>query len=78
MTKSLRTIAYSIHEDIKTQCKYYGEGSELFIRCHPQVAQALRENEPEVLEEIKEMTRKMITVQADPMLHIERFTILEA
>ena len=78
MNRSLRTIAYSIHEDVRKNYGHYGEGRELFIRCHPQVAEGLREDDPEVLEEIEAMTRKKVSIQADPLLHIERFSIMES
>ncbi len=78
MNRSLRTIAYSIQEDVRKHYGHYGEGRELFIRCHPQVAETLREDEPEVLEEIEAMTRKKVSIQADPLLHIERFSIMES
>ena len=35
MTRSLRTIAYAIHEDVRKNYGHFGESCELFIRCHP-------------------------------------------
>ena len=78
MTKSLRTIAYSIHEEVRKNRRHFGESPELLVRCHPQVAEALREHEPEVIEEVEAMTGKAVAIQADPLLHVERFSIIES
>ena len=77
-TKSLRTITYSIHEEIRKNRNHFGESPELLVRCHPQVAEALREHEPEVIEEVEAMTGKAVSIQADPLLHVERFSIIES
>ena len=78
MTRSLRTIAYSIHGEVRKNRRHFGSSPELLIRCHPQVAETLREHEPEVIEEIEAMTGKAVAIQADPLLHVERFTIIES
>ena len=57
---------------------HFGESPELLVRCHPQVAEALREHEPEVIEEVEAMTGKAVSIQADPLLHVERFSIIES
>ena len=77
-TKSLRTIAYSIHEEVRKNRRHFGQSPELLIRCHPQVAEALREHEPEVIEEVEAMTGKSVAIQADPLLHVESFSIIES
>ena len=78
MTKSLRTIAYSIHGEVRKNRRHFGKSPELLVRCHPQVAETLREHEPEVIEEIEAMTGKVVAIQADPLLHVERFSIIES
>ena len=78
MTKSLRTIAYSIHGEVRKNRRHFGKSPELLVRCHPQVAETLREHEPEVIEEIEAMTGKAVAIQADPLLHVESFSIIES
>ncbi|HUG44677.1 MAG TPA: Rne/Rng family ribonuclease [Acidobacteriota bacterium] len=77
MTKSVRTVCYSIHQEVRRLRPSLGEGKELVIRCHPDVSSALRTSEKSVVDEIKEMTGKNVTVQPDPMLHIEKFQLTE-
>ncbi|MFB3903649.1 MAG: Rne/Rng family ribonuclease [Acidobacteriota bacterium] len=77
MTKSVRTICYSIHQEIRKLLPHLQEGEELIIRCHPDVSKALRDGEREVLTEIEDMTRKIVTVKADPLMHVEQFDIVE-
>jgi len=78
LTKSVRTICYNIHQEVSRSISMMGDGQELIIRCHPEVGQALRESEKEVSEEIKEMTGKILTVRTDPLMHIEKYDLIEA
>jgi len=77
MTKSVRTICYSIHQEVRKLLPHLQEGEELIIRCHPDVSKALRDGEREVLNEIEDLTRKIVTVKADPLMHVEQFDIVE-
>ena len=77
MTKSVRTVCYSIHQEVRKLLPHLGEGDELVIRCHPDVGKGLRNGEREVLTEIEEMSRKVVTVKPDPLMHIEQFDIVE-
>lgn len=77
LTKSVRTICYSIHTEIRRLRRTFGEGRELLLRCHPEVAKALRKTESQVIREIEEMTGKVITTKPDPLLHIESFDFIE-
>ncbi len=77
MTKSVRTVCYSIHQEVRRLRPSLGEGKELLIRCHPDVSSALRTSEKPVVDEIKEMTGKDVTVQPDKTLHIEKFQLTE-
>jgi Rne/Rng family ribonuclease len=77
MTKSIRTICYSIHQEVRKLLPHLGEGDELIIRCHPDVAKGLRNGEREVLTDIEEMSRKIVTIKPDPLMHIEQFDVVE-
>ena len=58
--------------------RHFGKSPELLVRCHPQVAETLREHETEVIEEIEAMTGKAVAIRADPLLHVESFSIIES
>jgi ribonuclease G len=77
MTKSVRTICYSIHQEVRKLLPHFNEGDELIIRCHPDVSKGFRDGEREVLVEIEEMAGRIVTVKSDPLMHIEQFDIVE-
>ena len=77
MTKSLRTVCYAIHGEIRRSLTSFGPGPELIIRCHPDVGEALKSTHRFVQEEIKDMTRKQITIMTDPLMHIENFDLVD-
>jgi len=77
MTKSVRTICYTIHGEVRRSLKSFGPGQELIIRCHPDVGEALRTTHRFVQEELRDMTRKQITIMTDPLMHIENFDLVE-
>jgi len=78
MTKSVRTICYSLYDEVKRNLSSYGDGTELLIRCHPEVGQALRSSESRVLKELQELLKKEVTVLTDPLLSLERFDLIES
>jgi len=77
LTKSVRTVSYLIHQEVRKMIPHLQEGDELIIRCHPDVSKALKNGEREVLAEIEEMTGKIVTVKPDPLMHIEQFDVVE-
>lgn len=78
LTKSTRTICYNIHQEVSRSLSLMGDGAELIIRCHPEVGRALRETEKDVAEEIRELTGKILTIRTDPLMHIEKYDLIEA
>ena len=78
MTKSVRTVAYSIHEEVKRMVPYLSDSGEVLIRCHPQVAETLHDEEREVIGEVRALTSKTVSIKADPLLHVEQFDIVES
>jgi Ribonuclease G/E len=50
---------------------------KLMIRCHPEIGKALRDGEKRVLKEIEELTGRSVSVQADPLMNIEQFDVIE-
>ena len=77
MTKSVRTICYSIHQEAQKMIPHLENGHEIMIRCHPDVGKALRGGEKRVMKEIEEMTGKAVSVQPDPLMYIEQFDVIE-
>ncbi|MFQ5739609.1 MAG: ribonuclease E/G [Acidobacteriota bacterium] len=77
MTKSVRTVAYSIHQEVRKMIPFLGGNGELLIRCHPDVAKAFRDSEKGVVQEIEEMTGEAVSVMADPLMHVEQFNLVE-
>lgn len=77
MTKAVRTVCYTIHDEIRRSLPAMGSGNELIIRCHPDVGKALRESESIVVHEIEELIRKDVTIKADPLMQIEQFDFVE-
>jgi ribonuclease G len=77
MTKSVRTICYSIHQEVRKMTPHLENGHEIIIRCHPDVGKALRDGEKRVMEEIEEMTGKAVSVQPEPLMNIEQFKVIE-
>ncbi len=78
MTKSVRTICYALHGEIRRGLSSLGQGRELIIRCNPDVGQALKTTEKKVRDELAEMTGKEITILTDPLMHIEHYDLVEA
>ena len=77
MTRSVRTVCYSIHEQVQKMISGLGDSQELMIRCHPDVGKALRGGEKRVMREMEEMTGKAVSVQPDPLMNIEHFDVIE-
>ncbi len=78
LTLSAQTVCLNIHQEIRRNLASFGDGRELIIRCNPEVGDALRISERRVLQELREMTGKSVTVVNDPLMHIEKFDLAEA
>ncbi|MFZ0428057.1 MAG: Rne/Rng family ribonuclease, partial [Acidobacteriota bacterium] len=78
LTKSVRTVCYTLHGEVRKALSSMGQGRELIVRCNPDVGQALRTTEKRVTEELAEMTGKEITILTDPLMHIEHYDLMEA
>jgi len=76
-TKSVRTVCYIIHQEIRRLLPKMGDSREIIVRCHPEVAKALQQSEQVVAKEIEEMTGKVLTIRADPLMHIEKFDLAD-
>jgi ribonuclease G len=77
MTKSLRTVAYSIHHEARRMLPYFGKGTKILVRCHPEVAKVLKDGEKAVIREIEELTSKSVILKPDSSLHLEQYDLVE-
>ena len=75
--RSIRTLCYSIHEEVRRMLPHLGSGEEILIRCHPDLGKALQNGERQVVKEIEELTGKVVLIKADPVMHIEQFDVVE-
>jgi ribonuclease G len=78
VTKSERTVCHSIHAEVTRSLSAMKKGKKLIVRCHPDIAKALRGSEKDVTREIEAITGKELKVRADPLMHIEQFEFAEA
>ncbi len=54
-----------------------GNGRKIQIRCHPDISEALRNGQRQILKKIEAMTGKAIAIKIDPSMHIEQFDLVE-
>ena len=76
LVKSVATTCYTIYHEVERMSSQVDGRGDVMIRVHPDVARALRESESGVIEEIRNLLHRDITVKSDPTLHIEHFNIV--
>jgi ribonuclease G len=74
MVKSVPTICYEIQAEARKMATDL-EASSLTLRVHPEIAKALKTREAVLVEELEQVTRKSVIIQADPTLHWEQYDI---
>jgi ribonuclease G len=73
--KSVASVCSEIYDEIrKLAADMLGE--RLRLRVHPEVARALAGDESLVLVRLGELVGSEISVQADPLLHLEQFDLV--
>jgi ribonuclease G len=73
--RSAATICYEILDEVrKVAAEVDGPGIQL--RVNPDIARALREEEPAVLREIQSAVGKRVSIRSDPHLHHEQFDVM--
>ena len=75
MVKSPQTMCFEILEQTKAVSKQLVGNSDVMLRVSPHVAEALRSNEREVMEEIEAYFGTPVNIEPDPNLHQEQFDI---
>ena len=74
MVKSVPTICYEIQAEARKMAADL-EASSLTLRVQPEIAKALKTREAVLVEELEQVTRKSVIIQADPTLHWEQYDI---
>lgn len=75
MIKSISTICFDILNEVKKQALFL-EGNEILLRVNPDIAEALRNGETEVLKEMQLFANRTIILKPDPNLHHEQFDLV--
>lgn len=77
LVKSPQTVCLEILDEAKRMAlaREVEDGKEVIVRVHPEVARALREKYPKLLEEVEAYLGGNVTVKADPLIHQEQFDI---
>lgn len=74
--KAVSTICLNLRRELLRTRRPLGSG-ELLLRVHPDVAQALQQEERAILDELERTLETPILIQSDPELHHERFDVVE-
>ncbi|MHB8541131.1 MAG: Rne/Rng family ribonuclease [Candidatus Acidiferrales bacterium] len=74
MVKSIPTLCYEIQSEARKMSPEI-EAASLTLRVHPEIAKALKTRESSLMDELEQMTKKSIIIQADPTLHWEQYDI---
>ena len=51
------------------------DGSNVMLRCHPEVAKVLKSHHNQYLEEMEEILKRPVLVKSDPAIHQEKFDL---
>ncbi|HWX40650.1 MAG TPA: Rne/Rng family ribonuclease [Blastocatellia bacterium] len=73
LVKSSQTMCFEILEQAKAISKQANRGSDVTLRVSPDVAEAFRSREREVMDEIEAYFHVPITIEADVNLHREQY-----
>jgi ribonuclease G len=73
--KSGATVCSEIYDEVKKLAPDM-HGQKLVLRVNPEVARALEADEAPVLKSLAALTGSGVSVQADPLLHLEQFDVV--
>src|SRR5579864_4811388 len=74
MVKSIPTLCYEIQAEARKMAPDL-DAASLTLRVHPEIAKALKTRESSLMDELEQLTKKSIIIQADPTLHWEQYDI---
>ncbi|MHB1284977.1 MAG: Rne/Rng family ribonuclease [Leptospirales bacterium] len=77
-TKSLRTIAYEILEELRSVPSggQNPKDRRVILFVHPEIQTILQEDERDFLESVERKIRRQVIIKSDPLSHIEEFSIV--
>src|SRR5205085_9819645 len=73
--KSTSTICYEILAEVKKMGPDMN-GHRLLLRVNPDIARALKEDESDVLRDLRQSIGKEVTIKPDMQLHHEQFDVM--
>jgi Rne/Rng family ribonuclease len=74
MVKSVPTLCYEIQAEARKMAAELDSGS-ITLRVHPEIAKALKTRESALIDELENLAKKSVIIQADPTLHWEQYDI---
>lgn len=74
--RSIETVCLDLRRRVLRRARRL-RGREVLLRVHPDVAQALQQEDRQVLDELERALETEILIQSDPKLHHENFDVLE-
>jgi len=74
MVKSIPTLCYEIQSEARKMAPEI-DAASLTLRVHPEIAKALKTRESSLMDELEQLAKKSIIIQADPTLHWEQYDI---
>jgi Rne/Rng family ribonuclease len=74
MVKSVPTLCYEIQSEARKMAPEI-DAASLTLRVHPEIAKALKTRESSLMDELEQVTKKSLIIQADPTLHWEQYDI---
>ncbi|HEV2615212.1 MAG TPA: Rne/Rng family ribonuclease [Candidatus Acidoferrales bacterium] len=74
MVKSIPTLCYEIQSEARKMAPEL-DAASLTLRVHPEIAKALKTRESSLMDELEQVTKKSVIIQADPTLHWEQYDI---
>ncbi|HEV2488190.1 MAG TPA: Rne/Rng family ribonuclease [Candidatus Acidoferrales bacterium] len=74
MVKSIPTLCYEIQCEARKMAPDI-EAASLTLRVHPEIAKALKTRESALMDELEQVSKKSLIIQADPTLHWEQYDI---
>jgi len=73
--KSKQTVCYEVLRELERQRREFG-GSNVLVMAHPEVAAMFYDEERVALERVEDRIHTLVSVKADPNLHLENYDII--
>jgi len=67
-------ICFDIFREVQRRA-VQSVGENIFVSCHPEIADILADEERHSVEELEQMTRKRLVIRADTSLHMEQYSV---